>query len=143
MVLEYMLIKFEVFLFLFSVTSFSSTGNILITMENHIIIHHKHLTTINCALWLMVNRFYCPWIMIQKEILSTLINIYFQQGKKRGSSHGKLNLIETYVFLNSVKPKVGKLSNPQESPIPLKNHLKQLQTKLMLRYFPRHLTCFL
>jgi hypothetical protein len=51
--------------------------------------------------------------------------------------------LKAYVLLNSVKPRLGKLSNPHESPIPLKNHLKQLQTKLMLKYFPRQLTCFL
>lgn len=50
---------------------------------------------------------------------------------------------EAYVFLNAARPRVGKLSKPQESPTPLKNHLKQLQKKLMLRYFPRLRTCFL
>lgn len=54
-----------------------------------------------------------------------------------------LGSIITYVFLNSVNPKLGKLSNPHASPIPLKNHLKQLHTKLMLKYFPRQRTCFL
>ena len=55
----------------------------------------------------------------------------------------KLEPDETYVFLNRVNPRLGKLSNPHEFPIPLKNHLKQLQHKLMLKYFPRHMTCFL
>ena len=50
---------------------------------------------------------------------------------------------QTYVFLNASSPKDGKLSKPQESPTPLKNHLKQFQKKLMLKYFPRHLTCLL
>lgn len=45
-----------------------------------------------------------------------------------------------YVFLKRVSPRVGKLSKPHASPIPLKNHLKQLQQKLMLKYFPRRPT---
>lgn len=49
----------------------------------------------------------------------------------------------TYVFLYAASPRLGKLSNPHESPTPPKNHLKQLQKKLMLRYFPRQRTCFL
>lgn len=47
------------------------------------------------------------------------------------------------MFLNSVSPKLGKLSNPHEFPIPLKNHLKQLQQKLMLKYLPSFCTWFL
>lgn len=55
----------------------------------------------------------------------------------------KSQFIKPYVFLKSVNPKLGKLSNPHESPIPLKNHLKQLQQKLMLKYFPSRRTWFL
>jgi hypothetical protein len=49
----------------------------------------------------------------------------------------------TYMFWKAFKPKDGKLSNPQLSPMPLKNHLKQLKRKLMVNHLPKHLTCFL
>lgn len=62
-----------------------------------------------------------------------------REGFSKRCSKGK----EAHVLLYSANPKVGKLSNPHESPMPLKNHLKKLQMKLMLRYFPRLLTCFL
>jgi hypothetical protein len=51
--------------------------------------------------------------------------------------------LKYYVFLKAARPRVGKLSKPQESPTPLKNHLKQLHIKLMLKYLPRDCTCFL
>lgn len=55
----------------------------------------------------------------------------------------KENIKQTYELLYSIRPKMGKLSNPQASPMPLKNHLKQLHSKEMLKYFPRQWTCFL
>jgi hypothetical protein len=51
--------------------------------------------------------------------------------------------MRTYVLLKASSPNVGKLSKPQESPTPLKNHLKKLQTKLMPMYFTRQCSFFL
>jgi hypothetical protein len=64
-------------------------------------------------------------------------------GTEENNHNRTPKLPKPYVFLNSVNPKLGKLSNPHESPTPLKNHLKQLQKKLTLTYFPRERTCFL
>ncbi len=41
------------------------------------------------------------------------------------------------------KPKDGKLSNPQLSLMPLKNHLKAEKKKLKVKYLPKHFTCLL
>lgn len=54
-----------------------------------------------------------------------------------------IGALMTYVFLKAATPNVGKLSKPQESPTPLKNHLKKLQAKLRLMYFTRQRTFFL
>lgn len=48
-----------------------------------------------------------------------------------------------YVLAYAFNPKMGKLSKPQLSPMPLQNHLKRLQRKLPPKNLPRHATCFL
>jgi len=61
----------------------------------------------------------------------------------REGEGGRTKIKRIYVFLKASSPNVGKLSKPQESPAPLKNHLKKPQTKLMLMYFTRQCTFFL
>lgn len=136
--------------------SWVNNSNPWLVQNNPVFLLHDHRKYVNLAWTSPISEFWqLVWNKIenQKEHDDTECNnlnpdpkkiIYHSKcGDKACLAKQIKSNREAYVFLNAARPRVGKLSKPQESPTPLKNHLKQLQKKLMLRYFPRLRTCFL